>query len=63
MYENFERDLKEIEREIQRFAIRYDAFKPENDKLSLHLGHAIGILDHVARKHNPKPKTEKVKFT
>ena len=60
---NFENDLKAIENEIKRFALKYNAFKPENDKLRLHLSHAVGILDHVSRKHNPKPKTEKVNFT
>jgi elongator complex protein 3 len=60
---DFERDLKIIEIEIQKFACKYNASSKGNEKFAEHLGHAIGILDHVSRKHNPKPKMEKVNFT
>lgn len=63
MDNEFERDAEKLKDEIKKFALRYDAFKKGNEKMAHHLSHAVGILDHVSRKHNPKPKTEKVNFT
>jgi hypothetical protein len=61
--DDFEQDLKTIEIEIQRFALRYDAFSKGNEKTLDHLAHIVNILEHIANKHTPKPKMVKVEFT
>ena len=63
MNQEFEKDIELIKMDIQRLVLNH---RLRDDKVIEHLGHTIGLLDHVARKHNPKPKVataEKVTFT